>query len=61
MENLDELVKKARGLLQEMGEVLATLNTESVAESAEITPVIETGTPADDLEASDDSSHHINK
>jgi hypothetical protein len=61
MENLDQLVKKARELLQEMGEVLATLNTKIIAESDDRAPKIETDTPADDPEASDKSNHHINK
>jgi hypothetical protein len=61
MENLDQLVKKARELLQEMGEVLATLNTKIIAEADDRAPEIEIGTPADDPEASDKNGHHINK
>jgi hypothetical protein len=61
MENLDHLVKKARELVQEMGEVLATLNTKIIAESDDRAPEIETGTPVDDPEASDKNGHHINK
>jgi hypothetical protein len=48
MENLDELVKKARELLQEMGDVLATLNTGSVVESDNNTTLIEIGLSIDE-------------
>jgi hypothetical protein len=53
MENLNELVKEARGLLDEMGKVLVTLNTGISSESDTNTLALERDIPANDPEASE--------